>query len=184
MRLMNSKAHHLTRTAGKSVVGVMLPLNGNFAVPRVPSSGLLLMNKNMKATPVLCLNRRLTGGNDGPAFLLNTHASGSLLRLSSFTSCNGMCAAARSKDCNRGKCIARRSVLGGMGFRRVCAYNPGPVVVTMTGCTGDGGVGYRISLRGVVTYNMNTYLYYMRGASRNRLYIYGRNPMFGVGGLL
>lgn len=181
---MNSKAGHLTRMGQKRVVGMMLPLKGDFAVPRGPSSGLLLINKNMKATPVLCLNRRLTGGNDGPAFLLKTHDGGSLLRLRSFTTCKRICAAARSNDRKRGKCIARRSVLGGVGFRRVCAYNPGPVVVTMTGCTGNGSVGYRMSLRGAVTYNVKTYLYYIRGAARKRLYIYGRNPIFGVGGLL
>lgn len=181
---MNSKAGQLKRTGTNSVVGMILPLKGYFAVPRGPSSGLLLMNKNMNATPVLCLNRRLTGGNYGPAFLLNTEDSGSLLRLRRFTTCNRICAAARSNDRKRGKCMARRSVLGGIYFRRVCAYNPGPVVVTMTGCTGDGNVDYRMSLRGVVTYNVNTYLYYMRGAARNRLYMYGRNPIFGVGGLL
>lgn len=165
-------------------MGMILPLNGKFAVPTSTSAGILLINNNMNATPVLCLNRILLGRKYGPAFLLNTHSGGSLLRLRRFRTLNSICAAARSNDVNRGKCIAVRDMLGTRGFSVVCAYNPGPVVVTITGCTGTRNVRYRISLRGAVTYNIKTYLYYIRGASRKRIYMYGRNPMFGVGGLL
>lgn len=183
--MINSNAHGLTAIGRKSVIGIIVPLNGKFAVPQgIAGMGPLLINNNINATPVLVLNTRLMGVKYAPTFLLNTHSSGSLLRLRGFRGLNRICAAARSKDVNRGNCIARRDILRASQFSVVCAYNPGPVVISMTGCTGTRKVRYRISLRGEVTYNINTYLYYIRGASRKRLYIYGRNPMFGVGGLL
>lgn len=145
---------------------------------------MLLVNNNIKATPVLCLKSVLGGTNCAPAFLLKTHSGRSILRLRRFRRFKAICIAARSNSLNRGKCIAGRSVLGSMRFSQVCAYKPGPVVITITGCTRTGSVVYRISLRGAVTYNVKTYLYYIRGAgSRRRIYMYARKPMFGVRGL-
>lgn len=137
----------------------------------------------MNITPLLCFKGLVGRFNTSMAFLLNTHGTSSLLRLSRFTGVKGMYVAARSNSTNRINFMAGRSILRGRRFSVVSAYNPGPVVIDITHFTGGTNIRYRISLRGGVTYNMNTYLYYIRGAARKRGYIYGSNPIVGVGRL-
>ncbi len=165
-------------------LGIILPLNGKFALPRATKRGMLLINNNIKATPLLCVKGGVIRVKYHPAFLLNKHSTYSLVRLSVFHTLNSICVAARSTSRNRGNFIARRSLLHSIRFSHVSAYNPGPVVRTITHCTGTRNLIYRISLRGVVTYNIKTYLYYIRGAGRKRIYMYGRKPMFGMSELL
>lgn len=141
------------------------------------------MNNNINITPLLCFNGHVGTVNNRPAFLLNTHSTGSILRHRLFRRMKHILVAARSNSRNRGNFMAGRSMLTRRRFSHVSAYKPGPVVVTITHCTFGGSVRYRMSLRGGVTYNIKTYLYYMRGAIRNGGYMYGRNPMVGVGGL-
>ncbi len=179
MRVINTNAQTLTRAAIKRAVGYLLPLNGNFAIPH-PRRHILLINNNIKMTPLLFLTRDTRRMRTRAAFLVNTGQRRSLLRRSHLTVCNALYIAARSKSRKIPKFIARRPILRGRAFSEVCIYNPQPVVATITHLTGREGIPYRISLRGLVTYNLNTYLYYARRAIRNGLHIYSSKPIFST----